>query len=72
MLAGHADFAAERARLVKEREGVAKDAANFEKKLSNPGFLAKAKPEIVGKDTAKRDELAEKLALVEAQLASLG
>ena len=39
---GHVDFAAERARLVKEREGVAKDAAKFEKKLSNPGFLNKA------------------------------
>ena len=44
VLAGHVDFAAERARLVKEREGVAKDAAKFEKKLSNPGFLTKAAP----------------------------
>ena len=46
--------------------------AKLEKKLSNPGFLAKAAPEIVAKDQAKRDELADKLARVEASLAELG
>ncbi|HIT50884.1 MAG TPA: valine--tRNA ligase [Candidatus Aveggerthella excrementigallinarum] len=71
-LSGLVDFDAERARLQKEQKTLAADVAKLEKKLSNPGFLAKAKPEIVEKDTAKRDELAEKLALVEAQLASLG
>ena len=71
-LSGLVDFDAERARLQKEQKTLAADVAKLEKKLSNPGFLAKAKPEIVEKDTAKRDELAEKLALVEAQLADLG
>ena len=72
LLAGLVDFDAERARLQKEQKALSADVAKLEKKLSNPGFLAKAKPEIIEKDTAKRDELAEKLALVEAQLADLG
>ena len=72
VLAGHVDFDAERARLVRERDGLAKDVAKFEKKLSNPGFLAKAAPEIVEKDKAKLADLADKLTRVEAQLAELG
>ena len=72
VLAGHVDFAAERARLVKERDGVAKDAAKFEKKLSNPGFLAKAASEIVEKDRAKLADLTDKLARLDAQIAELG
>lgn len=72
MLAGHVDFDAERARLARERDGVAKDVAKFEKKLSNPGFLAKAAPEIVEKDKAKLADLTDKLARIEAQLAELG
>ena len=71
-LSGLVDFAAERARLEKERGKLAADAAKFEKKLSNPGFLAKAAPEIVEKDRAKLAEIADKLARVEAQLAELG
>ncbi len=71
-LAGHVDFDAERARLAKEQAKLAADVAKLEKKLSNPGFLAKAAPEIVAKDQAKRDELADKLARVEASLAELG
>lgn len=72
VLAGHVDFAAERARLVKERDGVAKDAAKFEKKLANPGFLAKAASEIVEKDRAKLADLTDKLARLDAQIAELG
>ncbi|MEE0705772.1 MAG: class I tRNA ligase family protein, partial [Adlercreutzia sp.] len=72
VLAGHVDFEAERARLVKERDGLAKDAAKFEKKLSNPGFLAKAAPEIVEKDKAKLADLTDKLQRLEAQIAELG
>ena len=63
---------AERARLTKERATLQKDEAKFAKKLSNPGFLAKAAPEIVEKDTAKLAELRDKLARVEEQLAELG
>ncbi|RDB60880.1 valine--tRNA ligase [Gordonibacter sp. 28C] len=71
VLSGLVDFAAERARLEKERAKLAADAGKLEKKLSNPGFLAKAAPEIVEKDRAKHAELADKLARVEAQLAEI-
>ena len=72
VLTGLIDFEAERARLTKERAMLQKDEAKFAKKLSNPGFLAKAAPEIVEKDTAKLAELRDKLARVEEQLAELG
>ena len=72
VLTGLIDFDAERARLRKEREKVAKDEAKFAKKLSNPGFLAKAAPEIVEKDTAKLADLRDKLARIDEQLAELG
>ena len=71
VLTGLIDFEAERARLTKERATLQKDEAKFAKKLSNPGFLAKAAPEIVKKDTAKLAELRDKLARVEEQLAEL-
>ena len=72
VLTGLIDFEAERARLTKERATLQKDEAKFAKKLSNPGFLAKAAPESVEKDTAKLAELRDKLARVEEQLAELG
>ena len=72
VLTGLIDFEAERARLTKERATLQKDEAKFAKKLSNPGFLAKAAPEIVEKDTAKLAELRDKLARVEEQLSELG
>ena len=72
VLTGLIDFDAERARLTKERATLQKDEAKFAKKLYNPGFLAKAAPEIVEKDTAKLAELRDKLARVEEQLAELG
>ncbi len=72
VLTGLIDFDAERARLTKERATLQKDEAKFAKKLSNPGFLAKAAPEIVEKDTAKLAELRDKLARVEEQLVELG
>ena len=72
VLTGLIDFETERARLTKERATLQKDEAKFAKKLSNPGFLAKAAPEIVEKDTAKLAELRDKLARVEEQLAELG
>ena len=72
VLTGMVDFDAERSRLAKEQKKLAGDAAKFSKKLSNPGFLAKAAPEIVEKDRAKLAEIEDQLARVEAQLAELG
>ena len=72
VLTGMVDFDAERSRLAKEQKKLAADAAKFSKKLSNPGFLAKAAPEIVEKDRSKLAEIEDQLARVEAQLAELG
>ena len=72
VLAGLVDFDAERARLQKEREKLSKDEQKLAKKLSNQGFLAKAAPEIIEKDRAKHDELADKIARIDAQLVELG
>ena len=71
VLSGLVDFDAERARLQKELDKLAKDAQKFEKKLSNPVFLAKAAPEIVEKDTAKLAEIKDQLARVQTQLEEL-
>ena len=72
VLTGMVDFDAERSRLAKEQKKLAADAAKFSKKLSNPGFLAKAAPDIVEKDRSKLAEIEDQLARVEAQLAELG
>ena len=71
VLAGLIDFDAERARLQKEQKKLAADAAKFAKKLQNPGFLAKAAPEIIEKDRAKLADLEDQLARVESELAVL-
>jgi valyl-tRNA synthetase len=70
-LEGLVDFEAEAARLDHERQRLVDDLMKLERKLSNEGFLAKAAPEIVEKDRARAAELAESLAIVEAQLAEL-
>ena len=49
-LSGLVDFAAEQARIEKELGKLEKDRVKFDKKLSNPGFLSKAAPEIIEKD----------------------
>ncbi len=71
-LAGHVDFDAERARLGKELGKVSADEAKLEKKLANPGFLAKAAAEGGEKDKARLAELSAKRARLEEQLAELG
>ncbi len=70
-MAGLVDFAEERAKLAREQAKVKKDLEKLEKKLSNPGFLAKAAPEIIAKDTAKRDDMAGQLEKLDAQLAQM-
>ena len=72
ILTGLVDFDAERARLKKELKGLEGDVAKFSKKLSNPGFLAKAAPEIIEKDRAKLADLSDKLERVKEQLAEIG
>ncbi|MDD6289258.1 MAG: valine--tRNA ligase [Eggerthellales bacterium] len=72
VLSGLVDFDAERKRLEKEKAKVEKDVQKFSKKLSNPGFLSKAAPEVVEKDKAKLASLEELLGRISDQLAELG
>ena len=71
-LVGIVDFEEEKKRLKKELESVTKDFEKFEKKLSNPGFLAKAAPEIIEKDKARLAELTERKGQLETQIDSIG
>lgn len=68
ILTGLVDFGAERKRLEKEIAALEKDFAKFDKKLSNPGFLSKAKPEIIEKDRAKLADISDKLIHLKTQL----
>jgi len=70
-LVGLVDFDAERDRLSKEREKSATELERLEKKLNNPGFLAKAAPEIVVKDRTRATELRDGIAVLDLQLAEL-
>lgn len=70
-LAGLVDLDAERARLVKEQKKLAADVQKLGRKLENPGYLAKAAPDIIEKDRAKHDEARALLARVEEQLSEL-
>ena len=71
VLSGLVDFDKERARLEKEIGKLEKDFTKFDKKLSNPGFLSKAAPEIVEKDRAKLADITDRLARLRAELAEI-
>ena len=71
VLSGLVDFDAERARLQKQSKKLEADLAKLDKKLHNPGFLAKAAPEVVEKDRAKFADLTDELARVKAQIAEI-
>ena len=72
VLEGLVDFDAERKRLTKELDALKKDEAMFSKKLSNPGFLQNAKPEVVEKDKSKLAKIQENISLLETQIKELG
>jgi valyl-tRNA synthetase len=66
------DIARERARLAREIDKVAGEIAKFDKKLANENFLAKAPPEVVEEQRARRAEsqaLRDKLAAALERLA---
>lgn len=71
ILEGLVNFDAERARLQKELDSAKKDAAKFEKKLCNPGFLNNAKPEIIEKDKKKLQGLKESIDRLNSQIQEL-
>jgi valyl-tRNA synthetase len=70
-LAGLVDFASERARVEKELAAAVMEMQRLAAKLGNPGFLAKAAPEIIEKDRARAAELADQAAKLESQFAEL-
>jgi valyl-tRNA synthetase len=70
-LEGLVDLAAEAARLTKQLEAQNKELAGVQKTLGNPGFLAKAAPEVVAEKQARAAALAESIAVLEGQIRDL-
>lgn len=71
VLEGLVDFDAERARLEKELKTLEKDEVMFSKKLSNPGFLKNAAPEVVEKDKLKLANIQENISRLKSQISDL-
>ena len=71
-LEGVIDFAVESARLKKELEKVAKDMAAIDGRLNNPGFVAKAPPEVLEESRERKAELEAMKAKFEEALRRLG
>ena len=71
-LEGVIDFGAEKARLAKELEKIAKDTAAIDGRLSNSGFVAKAPPEVLEESRERKAELEARKTKVDEALARLG
>ena len=71
-LEGLIDVAAEKARLAKAREASLKERDSLAKRLDNPAFVEKAKPEAVDKARADHAHHAAEAERLEAALARLG
>ena len=65
------DFTAELARLKKELETANKDKEFFEKKLNNPGFVAKAPKELVETQKAQLSKTLDKISMLEDSIKSI-
>ena len=65
------DFEKERERLNKEKAKVQKDLDFVNKKLNNPGFVAKAPAAVVEQEREKVAKLEELMAKLDASLAAL-
>ncbi len=70
-LEGLVDFEKERERVARELATARTDLDKLTRKLGNPGFLAKAAPEVVEKDRNRSAELQAAVAKLAAQLAEL-
>lgn len=70
-LEGLIDFGAEAKRLEKEVKKATGELAGIEKTLSNPGFIAKAAPEIIEAKQTRKAELEATLSRLAAQLEDL-
>ncbi len=65
------DLSAERQRLEKEREHLARGVLNLERQLANPEFLQNARPDVVEQARAQLAERCEHLQRIDDSLASL-
>jgi len=65
------DSAGEKKRLEKELEAARVELEGLEKRLGNPGFLAKARPEVVEKEKARKAELGIQIGKWKEALAEL-
>ncbi|MEN6480218.1 MAG: class I tRNA ligase family protein, partial [Anaerolineales bacterium] len=70
-LAALVDLEAERERVAKQLAELAAEVARSEKLLSNPNFIAKAKPEVVEHERAKLADLRERQAKLDARRQAL-
>ncbi len=71
-MAGLFDVAAEKTRLTKERLKIDQELEGLRKKLDNPQFVARAKPEVVAESRSRVASLEERRDKVEATLRDLG
>ena len=71
-MAGLFDVAAEKARLTKELGKIGDEDASLRRKLENPQFASRAKPEVVAHARQRMEELVETRAKIAATLAELG
>jgi valyl-tRNA synthetase len=71
-LAGHVDVEAERTRLAKEIEKAEALLASIDRKIGNADFVARAKPEVVESERARRVEADALLRRQRESLAALG
>jgi valyl-tRNA synthetase len=70
-LASLVDADKERARLLKEQKRLQGELARIDSKLANQGFLAKAPPQLIDAEHAKRTQFDQMLTNIEAELAAL-
>ena len=67
-LEGLIDVSKELERLLKEKEKQDKMVASLEKKCSNPGFLAKANPEVVEKEKKRLEDAQDQLRRIDERV----
>ncbi len=70
-MAGLFDIAAEKARLQKELQKIEQEHASLGKRLDNPQFVERAKPEVLAESRARVKELEERRLKVESLLRDL-
>lgn len=70
-LEGLIDIEKEKQRLEKEFQNLSAEKEKTEKKVTNPEFLSKAKPEVIEKEKSKLQELAFKLESIQNALGKL-